>query len=102
MAKFVEMDDRMKFKDQIEEKIIGSVILINKFNVEPNKVEQFLKDWGKMLLTLNNNQDLFLHNCIEGLEKVVYLLIMQFGSQWNIIRKRLIKYCLVPNHNLHF
>jgi len=46
MAKFVEMDDRMKFKDQIEEKIIGSVILINKFNVEPNKVEQFLKDWG--------------------------------------------------------
>jgi quinol monooxygenase YgiN len=47
MAKFVEMDDRMKFKDQIEEKIIGSVILINKFNVEPNKVEQFLKDWGE-------------------------------------------------------
>jgi hypothetical protein len=44
MAKFVEMDDRMKFKDQIEEKIIGSVILINKFNVEPNKIEQFLKD----------------------------------------------------------
>jgi hypothetical protein len=47
MAKFVEMDDRMKFKDQIEEKIIGSVILINKFNVEPNKFEQFLKDWGE-------------------------------------------------------
>ena len=45
MAKFVEKDDRMKFKDQIEEKIIGSVILINKFNVVPNKVEQFLKDW---------------------------------------------------------
>jgi quinol monooxygenase YgiN len=45
MAKFVEQDDRMKFKDQIEEKIIGSVILINKFNVVPNKVEQFLKDW---------------------------------------------------------
>ena len=46
MAKFVKMDYRVKFKDQIEEKIIGSVILINKFNVEPNKVEQFLKDWG--------------------------------------------------------
>ena len=47
MAKFVEMDYRVKFKDQIEEKIIGSVILINKFNVEPNKVEQFLKDWAE-------------------------------------------------------
>ena len=46
MAKFVEMDYRVKFKDQIDEKLIGSVILINKFNVEPNKVEQFLKDWG--------------------------------------------------------
>ena len=47
MAKFVEMDDRVKFKDQVEEKIVGSVILINKFNVEPNKFEQFLKDWGE-------------------------------------------------------
>ena len=42
MAKFVEMDERVKFKDQIEEKIDGSVILINKFNVAQGKVEQ---DW---------------------------------------------------------
>jgi heme-degrading monooxygenase HmoA len=47
MAKFVEMDERVKFKDQIEEKIDGSVILINKFNVAQGKVEQFLKDWGE-------------------------------------------------------
>jgi heme-degrading monooxygenase HmoA len=47
MAKFVEMDDKVKFKDQIEEKIMGSVILINKFNVVQGKVEQFLKDWGE-------------------------------------------------------
>jgi heme-degrading monooxygenase HmoA len=47
MAKFVEMDDRVKFKDQIEEKIRGSVILINKFNVAQGKIEQFLKDWGE-------------------------------------------------------
>jgi heme-degrading monooxygenase HmoA len=39
---------RVKFKEQIEEKEIdGQVILINKFNVEPDKVEQFIKDWGK-------------------------------------------------------
>jgi quinol monooxygenase YgiN len=48
MAKFVEMDDIVKFKDQIEQKEIdGQVILINKFNVEPDKVEQFLKDWAE-------------------------------------------------------
>jgi quinol monooxygenase YgiN len=45
MVKFVEMDERVKFKEQIGEKINGSVILINKFNVKPDKVEQFLKDW---------------------------------------------------------
>ena len=48
MAKFVEMDDSVKFKEQIGEKgIEGSVILINKFNVDPDKIEQFLKDWGE-------------------------------------------------------
>jgi quinol monooxygenase YgiN len=48
MAKFVEMDEKIKFKDQIGEKgIEGQVILINKFNVDPDKIEQFLKDWGE-------------------------------------------------------
>jgi heme-degrading monooxygenase HmoA len=48
MAKFVEMDERVKFKEQIEEKEIdGQVILINKFNVDPDKTEQFVKDWGE-------------------------------------------------------
>jgi heme-degrading monooxygenase HmoA len=48
MAKFVEMDERIKFKEQIEEKgIDGQVILINKFNVDPDKTEQFVKDWGE-------------------------------------------------------
>ena len=46
MTKLVEMDEKVKFKEQIEEKEIdGQVILIDKFNVEPNKIEQFLKDW---------------------------------------------------------
>ena len=46
MVKHVEMDERVKFKDQIEEKIDGSVIVIVKLNVEPDKVEQFVKDWA--------------------------------------------------------
>jgi hypothetical protein len=41
------MDEIVNFKDQLEEKIEGSVILINKFNVEPDKVEQFVKDWER-------------------------------------------------------
>ena len=36
----------MKLKEQIGEKEIdGHVVLINKFIVETDKVEQFLKDW---------------------------------------------------------
>jgi quinol monooxygenase YgiN len=46
MAKFVEMDKRIKFKDQTDEKIEGPVILINKFNVHPDKVQEFLNDWA--------------------------------------------------------
>ena len=46
MTKIIEWDDKMKFKEQIEEKEIdGHVVLINKFIVESDKVEQFLKDW---------------------------------------------------------
>ena len=82
MAKFVEMDERIKFKDQIGEKgIEGSVILINKFNVDQDKIEQFLKDWTEDANPLNNSQDLFLHNYIKTLARVLYSLIMQFGSR---------------------
>lgn len=47
MTKLVEMDEKIKIKDQLEEEIDGQVILINKFNVTSDKVEQFLKDWKK-------------------------------------------------------
>ena len=43
MAKFVEMDEKITIRKQTEEKNLGRVILINKFNVEPDKVDIFLK-----------------------------------------------------------
>ncbi len=45
MAKLVEMDQNVTIKAQIQEKEKGSVILINKLNIEPDQVEQFLKYW---------------------------------------------------------
>ena len=46
MAKFVEMDESVTLKDQMaEDNETGPVILINKFNVKPNDVQQFLKAW---------------------------------------------------------
>jgi quinol monooxygenase YgiN len=45
MAKFVEMDETVTMKDQMDEEVSGPVILINKFNVELEKIDQFLKGW---------------------------------------------------------
>jgi quinol monooxygenase YgiN len=44
MAKFVEMDEIVTSSKQLEENV-GSVILINKFNVKPEEADQFLKVW---------------------------------------------------------
>jgi quinol monooxygenase YgiN len=45
MAKFVEMDETVTMKEQMEEEVSGPVILINKFNVDPEQVDQFLDAW---------------------------------------------------------
>ena len=44
MAKLVEMDERVGIFTQMEEDI-GPVILINKFSVDPNEFDQFLKGY---------------------------------------------------------
>ena len=45
MAKLIEMDENVTLKDQMENQAAGPVVLINKFNVDSNEVEQFLKAW---------------------------------------------------------
>lgn len=70
MANFVEMDDIVKFKEQIEEKgIDGQVILINKFNVKPDKVEQFLKDWGEDAINFKKQPGFISAQLHKGLDK---------------------------------
>lgn len=41
--KLVEMDERVVFAEQMNEDDTGPVILINKFNVGPDEVDEFLK-----------------------------------------------------------
>ena len=45
MPKFVEMDEKVTLKDQMEDEVSGPVILISKFNVKPKDVDHFLKIW---------------------------------------------------------
>ena len=48
MAKLVEMDERVPIFTQmgVDDNGGGPVILINKFSVAPNEIDQFLKGWA--------------------------------------------------------
>jgi hypothetical protein len=46
MAKFVELDEHIKFSEQLEE-TVGPIIEIIKFNVKPEEADQLLKAWEK-------------------------------------------------------
>jgi hypothetical protein len=43
MAKLIKMDEKVTLKDQMENQAAGAVVLINKFNVDSDEVEQFSK-----------------------------------------------------------
>jgi heme-degrading monooxygenase HmoA len=44
MAKFIELDDHVKFSSQLEEDV-GPIVFVNKFTVNPEDVDEFLKAW---------------------------------------------------------
>ncbi|MGC2429213.1 MAG: antibiotic biosynthesis monooxygenase, partial [Nitrososphaeraceae archaeon] len=45
MVSLVEMDEKVTLLEQAELKNVSPVILVNKFNVKPEEVDQFLKAW---------------------------------------------------------
>jgi len=83
MIKLVEMDEKVTVFEQMEANV-DSVILINKFNVKPDEVDQFLKDLGRGCYVLYSNQDLFRHNCTVGLVEAVCSSTVLFGNPLNI------------------
>ena len=44
MAKFIEMDDHVKFSSQLEEDV-GPIVFVNKFTVNTEDINEFLKAW---------------------------------------------------------
>jgi heme-degrading monooxygenase HmoA len=45
MVKIVEMDEKVKLVEQMEANV-GPVILINKFNVKSEDIDEFLRAWA--------------------------------------------------------
>jgi quinol monooxygenase YgiN len=46
MARLAELDEYVPFSEQIEESA-GPIVLINRFNVNPEEAGQFIKAWQK-------------------------------------------------------
>ena len=68
MVKIVEMDENVTLKSQLEEDV-GPVILLNKFTVKPEDVDQFLKifaDTTKMFKQQHGFISAQLHHGIGG------------------------------------
>ncbi|MGE5662101.1 MAG: hypothetical protein ACM3X1_07630 [Ignavibacteriales bacterium] len=61
MAKLIEMDERVGIFEQMEDDV-GPVILINKFSVDPDEFDQFIKGWAAEARSLRSNQGSFQHN----------------------------------------
>ncbi len=68
MMKLVEMDEKVTLAEQMNDNV-GSVIFINKFNIKPAEVEQFLIDWAEDALYFKKQPgfiSLQLHRGISG------------------------------------
>jgi quinol monooxygenase YgiN len=101
MIKFVEMDDKVKFKEQIEEKEIdGQIILINKFNVEPNKVEQFVKDWGKDAINFKQQPGFISAQLHKGIGKSSVFIIYAVWESIEYYKEAINKLVYSPESQL--
>jgi len=73
MIKIVEMDEKVTISAQMEANV-GPVILINKFNVKPKDIDQFLKAWAVDAAAYFKQQQGFISTQLHcGFGVVVYL-----------------------------
>jgi hypothetical protein len=87
--KLVEMDEQVRFIEQMDEDNSGPVILINKFNVSPGEVDDFLKVFAATGKVLMGSLDTYLHSYIVGMQVVAYSSTMKSGNLPNNLKKQL-------------
>ena len=103
MVKIVETDERITLEKQLDEDV-GPIVVMNKFNVDPQEVMSFYRYSLRLLKILNSNPDSFPLSYIEVLLAVPHSLIMSFGNLEHILNRHLIdqrlnqtwpKFCLI-------
>ena len=84
MVEIEEMDKRTTLDKQLEEDV-GPVLLINKFNLDPQDVNQFLKDWALDSEIMKQQPGFIstqLHRGIAGSSTFFNYAIWEFTSQF--------------------
>ena len=72
MTKIVEMDERVTISAQWEENV-GPVILINRFSVNPEDFDQFLKAWAAEAGKFKERARIHLNTTTQGYWRERYL-----------------------------
>jgi hypothetical protein len=89
MVKIVEMDERITLDKQLDEDV-GPIVMMNKFNVYPQEVDEFMQVFGRLQRHSNSNLVSFQPSCIAVLVEVLHLLIMSFGNLQDTLNRHLI------------
>jgi heme-degrading monooxygenase HmoA len=66
MVKIIEMDENVTLKSQLEEDV-GPVILLNKFTVQPEDVDQFLKAFTEITKMLKQQPGFISAQLLRGI-----------------------------------
>jgi antibiotic biosynthesis monooxygenase (ABM) superfamily enzyme len=97
MVRIVETDEKATLNTQLEEDVGGAVILLNKFTVQPEDVEQFLKVFQATTKVMKQqpgfisaqvhrgiagSSSFFNYAVFESVEHFVLLILLNFGQAW--------------------
>jgi Antibiotic biosynthesis monooxygenase len=89
MVKFIEMDEQVTFSKQMEGDVGGPVILINKFAVSPEDVDQFQRVWTADA-SIFKQQPGYISAQLQRVLKAAELSsTTRFGSLWQCTKRPL-------------
>ena len=84
MVKLVEMDESISLEKQLEEEVCP-VILINKFNLDPQDVNQFLRAWASDAEIMKQQPGFIsaqLHRGVAGSSTFINYAVWESTSQF--------------------
>ena len=89
MVEIVEMDKRITLEKQLDEDV-GPIVVMNKFNVDPQEVDEFLQVFAKTTETFKRQPGFISAQLHRGIAGSTNSLIMSFGNLQDTSNRHLI------------